>query len=163
MRDAKKTSMLFRHLGTLLPNCSFLCIYDLYFVYDKFVPMIQSFEMCCRGGMPGWLSWLHVWLRLRSWSRSLWFQAPCRALCWQLRAWRLFRFCVFFLSPSPSHAPFFYFIFYSRIKINIKKLQIQGGAKMVEQHGSFLCVSSPWNTARPTLHHPTHLENWLED
>ena len=42
-------------------------------------------------GALGWLSRLGIRLRLRSWSRSLWVQAPRRALCWQLRAWSLLR------------------------------------------------------------------------
>ena len=37
-------------------------------------------------GAPGWLSWLSVRLRLRSWSHSLWVRAPRQALCWQVRA-----------------------------------------------------------------------------
>ena len=40
-------------------------------------------------GASGWLSWLSVRFWLRSWSHSLWVWALCRALCWQLRAWRL--------------------------------------------------------------------------
>ena len=42
-------------------------------------------------GAPGWLSRLSGRLRLRSWSHGLWVRAPRRALCWQLRAWSLFR------------------------------------------------------------------------
>ena len=42
-------------------------------------------------GAPGWLSRLSVRLRLRSWSHGLWVRTPHRALCWQLRAWSLFR------------------------------------------------------------------------
>ena len=34
-------------------------------------------------GAPGWLSRLSVHLRLRSWSRSSWLQAPYRGLCCQ--------------------------------------------------------------------------------
>ena len=52
--------------------------------------------------------------------------------------------------------------FKTKSLLQIKKY-FRGGAKMAEQHGSFLCVSCPWNAARPTLNHPTHLENWLED
>ena len=40
-------------------------------------------------GAPGWLSWLNVQLPLRSWSCSSWVQAPCWALCWQIRPWSL--------------------------------------------------------------------------
>ena len=59
-----------------------------------------------RLGAPGWLSRLSVRLRLRSWSRSSWVQAPCRALCWQLRAWSLFQILCLRLSlwPSSIHA-----------------------------------------------------------
>ena len=42
-------------------------------------------------GVPGWLSGLSVRLRLRLWSHHSRVQAPCLALCWQLRAWSLFR------------------------------------------------------------------------
>ena len=37
-------------------------------------------------GAPGWLSWLSVWLRLRSQSHGSWVQAPHQALCCQRRA-----------------------------------------------------------------------------
>ena len=53
-------------------------------------------------GAPGWLSQLSVRLRLRSWSRSLWVRAPRQALCWQLRAWSLFRILCF---PLPLTLP----------------------------------------------------------
>ena len=55
-------------------------------------------------GVLGWLSWLSVWLQLRSWSHSSWV----RALCWacadssEPRAWR---FCVS-LSLCPSFSLF---------------------------------------------------------
>ena len=49
-------------------------------------------------GVPGWLSWLSVRLRLRSRSHSLWVRALHRALCWQLRAWSLLRILCFPLS-----------------------------------------------------------------
>ena len=48
---------------------------------------------------------LSVRLRLRSWSHGPWVQAPCQALCWQLRAWSLLGFCVSLsLCPSPAHS-----------------------------------------------------------
>ena len=40
-------------------------------------------------GAPGWLRWLSVRLRLRSWSHSSWVRATRLALCWQLGAWSL--------------------------------------------------------------------------
>ena len=53
-------------------------------------------------GVPGWLSWLSVWLRLRSRSHGLWVQALHRALCWRLRAWSLLRILCLPLSlPLP--------------------------------------------------------------
>ena len=55
-------------------------------------------------GVPGWLSWLSVWLRLRSWSHSLWVRAPHQALCWRLRAWSLLWILPLSLCPSPTHA-----------------------------------------------------------
>ena len=52
-----------------------------------------------------WLSWLSIWLRLRSWSQGSWVQAPCRALCWQLTARSLLQILCLLLSlcPSPAH------------------------------------------------------------
>ena len=47
--------------------------------------------MKCKDWAPGWLSRLSIQLGLRSWSHGLWVPAPRRALCWQLRAWSLFR------------------------------------------------------------------------
>ena len=53
-------------------------------------------------GVPGWLSRLSLWLRFRSWSHSLWVRAPCRALCWQLRAWSLLQIrCLPLSLPLP--------------------------------------------------------------
>ena len=46
-------------------------------------------ELTTMSGAPGWLSWLGVWLRLRSWSPGSWVSAPRWALCWQLRLWSL--------------------------------------------------------------------------
>ena len=56
--------------------------------------------------VPRWLSWLSNQLQLRSWSHSSWVWAPCQALCWQLRAWRLLQILCLPLSlcPSPTHA-----------------------------------------------------------
>ena len=53
-------------------------------------------------GAPGWLSWLSILLRLRSWSHSLWVWAPCRTLCWQLRGWNQLRILCLLLSLSLS-------------------------------------------------------------
>ena len=39
--------------------------------------------------VPGWLSWLSVQLRLRSWCHSSWVWDSHQALCWQLGAWSL--------------------------------------------------------------------------
>ena len=53
-------------------------------------------------GVPGWLSWLNVWLGFRSWSRGSWVWALHRALCWHLRAWSLlWILCLSFLSSLP--------------------------------------------------------------
>ena len=52
-------------------------------------------------GAPGWLSWLSGRLQLGSWSRGPWVRAPCRALCWQLRAWSLFQILCLPLSDPP--------------------------------------------------------------
>ena len=51
--------------------------------------------------VPGWLSQLGVWLRLRSRAHSLWVQAPHWTLCCWLRAWSL----LWILCPHPhSHS-----------------------------------------------------------
>ena len=52
--------------------------------------------------MPGWLSWLSVWLQLRSWSLGSWVQAPRWSLCWQLRTWSLLWILCFPLSLPNS-------------------------------------------------------------
>ena len=52
-------------------------------------------------GVPGWLSLLSVQLWLMSWSRSSWVQAPRWALCWWLRSWSCFGFCVSLSAPCP--------------------------------------------------------------
>ena len=63
-------------------------------------------------GEPGWLSWLSVRLRLRSWSRGLWVRALRRALWWQLGAWSLlWILCLPLSLPLPCSG-----------KINIKKI-----------------------------------------
>ena len=49
-----------------------------------------------------WLSWLSIWLQLRSWSDSSWVWALCQALCRQLRAWSLLGFCLPVLCLSPA-------------------------------------------------------------
>ena len=53
-------------------------------------------------GAPGWLVRLSVRLRLRSWSHGPGVRAPCRALCWPLIVWSLFRILCLPLSlPLP--------------------------------------------------------------
>ena len=64
----------------------------------KFSFLFKSFFKNSPAGAPGWLSWLSVQLRLRPGSHSLWVQAPCQALCWQIRAWSL----LWILCPSLS-------------------------------------------------------------
>ena len=54
--------------------------------------------------MPGWLSQLSIWLQLRSWSLSLWVQAPLGALSWQLRVWNLLQILCLPLSLSLPHS-----------------------------------------------------------
>ena len=58
-------------------------------------------------GAPGWLSKLSIQLQLRSWSHGSWVRDTRWALCWQLRAWSCFGFCVLLsvsLCPSPVRA-----------------------------------------------------------
>ena len=55
-------------------------------------------------GAPGWLSRLGNRLRLRSWSRGPWVQAPHRALYWQLRAWSLIHILCLPLSLTFPHS-----------------------------------------------------------
>ena len=54
-------------------------------------PKCPSADECIKMWYRGawWLSWLSGWLRLWSWSHSLWVWAPHQALCWQFRAWSL--------------------------------------------------------------------------
>ena len=70
-------------------------------------------------GAPGRLSWWSLRLRLRSWSRGSWVQAPHRALCWHLGAWSLLRILCLPLSlrPSPARA-----LCLSQKWINLKKI-----------------------------------------
>ena len=68
-------------------------------------------------GAPGWLSWLGVWLELRSWSPCSWIQAPLRALCCQLRSWSLLQILCLPLSAAPPLLT----LCLSLSKINIKK------------------------------------------
>ena len=55
-------------------------------------------------GALGWLSRLSGRLQLRSWSHGPWVRAPHRALCWQLRAWGLFRILCLPLSLTLPHS-----------------------------------------------------------
>ena len=53
--------------------------------------MLKFFSKILMRGAPRRLSRLSIWLQLRSWSHGSWLRAPHRALCWQPRAWSLFR------------------------------------------------------------------------
>ena len=55
-------------------------------------------------GALGWLSRWNVQIRLRSWSHGPWVQAPCRALCWQFRAWSLLWILYLPLALPNSHS-----------------------------------------------------------
>ena len=70
-----------------------------WYCIDKF--RLKKFMYFKIPGAPGWLSWLSVQLRLRSWSHGLWVRALQQALCWQLRTWSLLQI----LSPSLSAPP----------------------------------------------------------
>ena len=71
----------------LCPICEVLCLEKLSQAWG--VPSI-SHQTCIKVFLePGWLSWLSVCLRLRSWSHVPWVWAPHWTLCWQLRAWIL--------------------------------------------------------------------------
>ena len=72
------------------------------------------FKMIYRA--PGWLSWLSIWLRLRSWSCSSWVQAPHRAVCCQRRAG--FRSSVLLSVPLPHLCA----LSFSLSKISLKKI-----------------------------------------
>ena len=52
-----------------------------------FLLFLLEYKFCSR--VLGWLSWLSIWLRLSSWSRGWWIQAPYQASCSQVRAWSL--------------------------------------------------------------------------
>ena len=73
--------------------------------------------------VPGWLSRLSVWLRLKSWSHGLWVQAPHRALYWQFRAWNLLLILCLPLSlfPSPDCAPCLSLSLSLKNKLTLKK------------------------------------------
>ena len=74
------------------------------------------FESLSYNGAPGWLSWLSLWLQLRSWSQGCWVPAPRGALCWQLRAWSLLWILSVSLSLPLPHSQSL-----SPSRINIKK------------------------------------------
>ena len=76
-------------------------------------------------GGPGWLSWLSVWLWLRSWSCGSWIQAQHQALCWQLRDWSLLWTLCLHLSVSPLLNSF------SKINEHLKK----------PDHCMLICIS----------------------
>ena len=63
--------------------------------------VIRSFNIGSPLGERGWLSRLSLWLRLGSWSCHSWVWASRLALCWQLRAWRLFQILCLPLSALP--------------------------------------------------------------
>ena len=86
-----------KHFICYFPSIKFWLLQGSAFVpflftsYNRF--LIHSVSLNSLNiGAPGWLSWLGGRLRLRSWSLSPWVRAPCRALCWLLRAWSLFQF-----------------------------------------------------------------------
>ena len=60
--------------------------YSIILFINMVTVMIKSIM---RGTLTQWISRLSDQLQLRSWSHSWWIQAPCQALCWQLRAWSL--------------------------------------------------------------------------
>ena len=63
--------------------------------------LIRKDKWKCSLRAPGWLSQLSIRLRLRSWSHTPWVQAPCLAVCWQLRAWSLLQILCLPLSDPP--------------------------------------------------------------
>ena len=69
-------------------------------------------------GSPWWLSWLSIRLQLRSWSYSLWVQAPRQPLCWQLRAWSLLQILCL---PLSLPFPYSRSVSVSKKWINLKK------------------------------------------
>ena len=65
----------------------------------------HTVKIACSFAVPGGLSWLSLWLQLRSWSPGLWIWAPHLALCcqpFQHRA-RLWPSVPFSLCPSPTY------------------------------------------------------------
>ena len=99
------------------PRCGTKYFQDLSPRHFKTFVRITQFKIAQSIGLPGWLSRLSGWLRLRSRSHGLWVRAPRRALGWQLRAWSLSDSVSPSLCPSPVHA-----LSLSLSKINIKKI-----------------------------------------
>ena len=105
----QSTSLCFRW-GSYNLSSSHIYKFIDYATVDDCIPMSSSkgsfnslFKRILAHGVPGWLSSLGVWLRLRSWSRGPWVQAPHQALCWQLRVWSLLQILYLPLSlPLPS-------------------------------------------------------------
>ena len=115
----------------------------------KMVNVWEEYKMT-RHWAPGWLSQLGIWLQLRSWSCSLWVQAPRWALCWQLRAWSLLRIMCLSLSlcPSPAHA---LSLSLSRKWINIKKKKFKEQEKLWSYWGIWVAQLVMCLTARSLL------------
>ena len=76
--------------------CLTLCV--CFYVLGKSATP-PAFESSGLMGTPGWFSQLSVQLQFRSWSHSLWVQAPHKALCWHLGSWSLLWILCLPLSP----------------------------------------------------------------
>ena len=109
----QRTSVVDVINNTSKENATTAKIYDaeyyFVFLFPLSIPRLPVEEEIKRNhsGAPGWLSQLGAWLRLRSWSHSLWVQARCGALCSKLGAWYLLQIlCLPHSLPLPCSCSF---------------------------------------------------------
>ena len=123
-------------------------------------------------GAPGGLSRWSVRFPLRSWSRSLWVRAPCRALCLQCRAWSLLEIVSLSLCPSPTHALSFclskinkkFFKNFLKRKMEEMKGRKKGGRQTVRKEEILWIKSQTWRWSsremrRSWIHYSIELWN----
>ena len=121
-----------RRAGSMILHCILYvkrCIIDVCWIKEHMNKEYKNHRMIRllnnmlkeRGGAPGWLSWLSVRLRLRSWSHGLWVRDLRRALCLQLRAWSLLRILSLSLSLSLPHSRSISFSVSKKLKKKKKK------------------------------------------
>ena len=75
-----------------------------------------------KAGVPGWLSWLSVWLQLRSGAHGSWVWALHQDLCWQLRTCILLQILCLLPLPAPLQLPFCLFLIHKQTKKESKAI-----------------------------------------